>query len=224
MPLNFPASPATNDRYTFGSKTFIFNGSAWAPVGANPQDVYVKTSFTATSGQTSFTVAYTVGYVDVWLNGVKLVGGGEDYTATNGTSIILTTGATLNDDLEVIAWNPARLTDGTILDLNIAGSITEEVYAWTTTSGAITTELEPDNGTIQTVTLTGNVTSLTDNFSSGQAITLHITDGGYTIAWPTMTWVNNGGSAPDLSTPTLTIVSLWKVGSTLYGALVGDGS
>jgi hypothetical protein len=72
--------------------------------------------------------------------------------------------------------------------------------------------------------MTGNITSLTDNFSSGQAITLHITDSGFTITWPTMTWVNNGGSAPDLSTPTLTIVSLWKVGSTLYGALVGDGS
>lgn len=125
-------------------------------------------------------------------------------------------GLTVNGDIVV--------SGGTLTDLTLSGSITEEVYAWTTTTGAITTELEPDNGTIQTVTLTGNVTSLTDNFSSGQAITLHITDGGFTIAWPTMTWVNNGGSAPDLSTPTLTIVSLWKVGSTLYGALVGDGS
>jgi hypothetical protein len=106
----------------------------------------------------------------------------------------------------------------------VSGSITEQVYNWSSTTGSVTTELEPDNGTIQTLTLTGNITALTDNFSSGQALTLHITDGGYTITWPTMTWVNNGGSAPDLSTPTFTVVSIWKVGSTLYGALVGDGS
>ena len=29
MPLNFPASPATNDTYAFGDKTWIWNGSAW---------------------------------------------------------------------------------------------------------------------------------------------------------------------------------------------------
>jgi hypothetical protein len=223
MALNFPSNPSLNDRYTYASKTFIWKGSYWSPIGANPQDVYTKTNFTATSGQTTFTVAYTIGYIDVWLNGVKLTGG-TDFTASNGASVVLTTGATLNDEIQVIAWNPTRLTDGTIIDLSVAGSITEQVYSWSSTTGSVTTELEPDNGTIQTLTLTGNITSLTDNFSSGQALTLHITDGGYTITWPTMTWVNNGGSAPDLSTPTLTIVSLWKVGSTLYGALVGDGS
>lgn len=106
----------------------------------------------------------------------------------------------------------------------LTGTPIEDIYTWTSTTGAITDEMEPDNGSIQTLTLTGNITSLTDNFSSGQAITLMITDGGYTITWPTMTWVNNGGSAPDLSTPTFTVVSIWKVGSTLYGALVGDGS
>jgi len=116
-----------------------------------------------------------------------------------------------------IGTNPSSLT--------ITGTILEDVYSWATTSGANTTDLDPDNGSIHTVTLTGNITSLTDNLSSGEAITLMIDDGTvYSITWPTMTWVNNAGSAPTLATTGYTVVALWKVSTTLYGALVGDGS
>ena len=40
----------------------------------------------------------------------------------------------------------------------------------------------------------------------------------------TMTWVNNAGVAPTLATSGYTVITVWKVGSTLYGALVGDGT
>jgi hypothetical protein len=54
------------------------------------------TEFTATSGQTSFSVAsYTVGYIDVYRNGVML--GTADFTATTGTTVVLGTGATTGD-------------------------------------------------------------------------------------------------------------------------------
>lgn len=100
------------------------------------------------------------------------------------------------------------------------GTPVEDVYAISGTSVA----LEPDNGSVQTHTLTGN-TTYTDAFSAGQAITLMIDDGtAYTITWPTMTWVNNAGAAPTLATTGYTVVALWKVSTTLYGALVGDGS
>ena len=61
------------------------------------------TEFTATAGQTTFSVTYTVGFVEVYQNGtfLKL---GTDYTATNGTSVVLATGATLNDVIETIAY------------------------------------------------------------------------------------------------------------------------
>ena len=79
--------------------------------------------------------------------------------------------------------------------------------------------LEPDNGTIQTWTLTGASTP-TDGFAAGQSMTIMIDDGtAYTITWPSVTWV--GGSAPTLKTTGYTIVELWKVSTTLYGALVG---
>jgi hypothetical protein len=101
-----------------------------------------------------------------------------------------------------------------------AGTLTEDVFTLTGTSVA----LEPDNGSIQTHTLSG-ATTYTDGFSAGQAITLMVDDGtAYTITWPTVTWVNNGGAAPTLATSGYTVIALWKVGSTLYGALVGDGT
>jgi hypothetical protein len=56
-------------------------------------------------------------------------------------------------------------------------------------------------------------------------MTVMIDDGtANTITWPTMTWVNNAGSAPTLATTGYTVVALWKVSTTLYGALVGDGT
>ena len=126
---------------------------------------------------------------------------------------------------EVTSDGVFTLTNKTLVAPIITGTIVEDVYAWTATTGAVTTELEPANGSIQTVTLTGSITSLTDNIAAGEAITLMIDDGtAYAITWPTTTWVNNAGSAPTLATDAVTVIALWKVSTTLYGALVGDGS
>ena len=54
------------------------------------------TNFTATAAQTSFTVpSYTVGYIDVYRNGVRLVS--TDFTATTGTTVVLANPCTLGD-------------------------------------------------------------------------------------------------------------------------------
>jgi hypothetical protein len=61
------------------------------------------TEFTATAGQTSFSVpSYTVGFIDVYRNGVML--GSADYTATTGTTVVLASGATAGDLVEVISF------------------------------------------------------------------------------------------------------------------------
>jgi hypothetical protein len=45
-----------------------------------------------------------------------------------------------------------------------------------------------------------------------------------TITWTSLavSWKTNTGSAPTLNTTGLTAIALWKVGSTIYGARVGD--
>lgn len=66
--------------------------------------VRVVQSNVATAGQTTFTITrgYTPGLIDIYLNGIKLFN--TDYTATNGTTVVLAVGATLNDELEFIVW------------------------------------------------------------------------------------------------------------------------
>jgi hypothetical protein len=54
------------------------------------------TDFTATASQTTFSVpSYTAGYIDVYRNGARL--GAADYTATNGTTVVLANAATVGD-------------------------------------------------------------------------------------------------------------------------------
>ncbi len=133
-------------------------------------------------------------------------------TLTNKTI----SGATLSGTLSGNATLSGNLTLSG--DTSFSGAIDEAVYNLTGTA------LDPSNGTIQTKTLSAN-TTLTDSVSEGESMTLMIDDGtARTITWPTMTWVNNGGSAPTLATTGYTVIAIWKVSTALYGALVGDGS
>ena len=69
-----------------------------------PQATQTRDNFTATASQTTFaTSGYTPGYLDVYLNGVHL--DPSDYTATNGTDVVLATGATAGDVLSVVAFS-----------------------------------------------------------------------------------------------------------------------
>lgn len=62
-----------------------------------------QTEFTATAGQTTFTPpSYTVGFIDVYRNGVLL--GSADFTASNGTTVVLTNPATAGDLIETVSF------------------------------------------------------------------------------------------------------------------------
>jgi hypothetical protein len=62
-----------------------------------------QTEFTATAGQTTFSVpSYTVGYIDVYRNGALL--GSADFTATSGTTVVLANPASSGDLVETISF------------------------------------------------------------------------------------------------------------------------
>jgi len=64
------------------------------------------TEFTALAGQTSFTVpSYTVNYVNIYRNGVKL--GDADFTATTGTTVVLSDAADAGDLVSVESFRIA---------------------------------------------------------------------------------------------------------------------
>lgn len=70
---------------------------------------YSSTTFTATAGQTAFTIAHTQGFVQVFMNGL-LLDETADYTS-NGTAITLTSGAAAGDEIEVVKYNTFSVGD-----------------------------------------------------------------------------------------------------------------
>ena len=68
------------------------------------------TSFTATAAQTTFSVTYSAGNISVYQNGV-LLKDTTDYTATNGTSVVLASGAAAGDSVDVVAYATFTVTD-----------------------------------------------------------------------------------------------------------------
>jgi hypothetical protein len=92
------------------------------------------TEFTATAGQTTFTPpSYTVGFIQVFRNGVLL--GSADYTATNGTTIVLAgSGATSGDLITTVSFyvssvlNAIPATAGSVGTTYLAaGSVTQTI-------------------------------------------------------------------------------------------------
>ena len=70
-------------------------------------------TFTATAGQTTFNAVYGVGSVDVYQNGILLQP--ADYTATTGTTVVLSVGAAVNDEITIIAHNTFSVADAPTL-------------------------------------------------------------------------------------------------------------
>ena len=85
------------------------------------QTVRTVTEVTATSGQTTFNITggYIVGYVDVFLDGT-LLQNVVDYAATNGTTVVLTTGAVAGQVFTSISYQLLNLTtDANVTTLGI---------------------------------------------------------------------------------------------------------
>ncbi len=133
-----------------GDSSVIIARQTFEPTG-------VQTNFTFTSG-------YTVGYLDVYLNGSRLIVA-SDYTATDGSVVGLTTNAINGDVLECVAYkafNLGNVADATGNfsvggDLTVTGSITGDgsgltglpgqVDLWNKTAAGINTAVSVGIGT-----------------------------------------------------------------------------
>ena len=72
------------------------------------------TNVTATASQTTFNITggYVIGYVDVFLNCVLLTP--SDYTASNGLTVVLNTGASASDEFQAVSYQPISLSQHTM--------------------------------------------------------------------------------------------------------------
>ena len=89
------------------------------PIKLTPNVARKSVSITATAGQTTFTPTggYRIGDLAVYRNGVRLVAG-RDFTAVDGANVILQSGATLDDVLELVAYKAFNVGDVTNATLN----------------------------------------------------------------------------------------------------------
>jgi len=92
-----------------------------------PQGIQRKQSFTATAGQTTFnTNGYTDGnFITVYLNGVRLING-TDYTATNGSDVVLASAAAASDVLDFETFQTFSLVDQTFDNVTLKNPTHED--------------------------------------------------------------------------------------------------
>jgi hypothetical protein len=157
-------SSATNTlaKLSAGTNGQVLTLASGIPSWANSTSSGVSftvTDFVATYGQTTFTVTYTVGLVEVYRNGVKLAI--ADYTASNGTTIVLATFANAGDVIEVVAFGA----------VNTAAVITAEDFSGTGSQTVYTMSVTPANSESVFIAISGVVQDPSNYTVSGTTLT-----------------------------------------------------
>lgn len=155
--------------------------------------ILTNTAFTATSGQTSFSVNYTVGLIEVFRNGVCLVPG-TDYTASNGTTVVLASGATAGDSILVVGFSP----------INTYANITTDYFNGNGSTTVFTMSVAPADAASTLVTVSGVVQSPNTYTVSGTTLT-------FSAAPPSG---SSNITARYLGVPSLSTVSSFSGGTT----------
>ena len=107
-----PSSPSEGTLWfdTTNDLMKAYDGSSFVTTGSTVNGTSSRNVYTATGGQTAFSATYDVGFVDVYLNGAKLQVT-ADFTATDGTTVTLTSGATAGDIVDIVAYGTFELAD-----------------------------------------------------------------------------------------------------------------
>ena len=130
---------------------------------------YSSTTFTATAGQTAFTISHTQGFIQVFMNGL-LLDETVDWTS-NGSAVTLTSGAAAGDEIEVVAYNTFSVGDAlnqAAADTRYVNATGDTVTGQLTVDTATSANLNVDSGVYGGIqfkvngTNTGYVTSYTD--------------------------------------------------------------
>jgi len=126
---------------TTANELKVYKSSGWAAAGSSVNGTSERFTYTASGGQTTFTgndlnsnnLTYDSPFIDVYLNGVKLVNG-TDCTVTSGSSVVLASGATAGDTLDLVTYgtfnvaaiNAANITSGTLNNARLPSTISDK--------------------------------------------------------------------------------------------------
>ena len=131
---------------TTANELKVYKSSGWSAAGSTVNGTSARFTYTASANQTTFTgsdnngntLAYDAGFIDCYLNGVKLVNG-VDVTVTSGTSVVLATGAAANDTIDLVGFGTfnvaaiagSAINSGTINDARLPTTIADKVITAT---------------------------------------------------------------------------------------------
>jgi hypothetical protein len=214
----------------------VYDGANWIAASSAGGASLLNYNYTATTGQTTFsgaddnaaTLSYTQQNLIVTLNGIVLEDG-TDYTASNGTSIVLATGAAAGDELNIVAFKSFTTAD--MVPASTGGTFSGNV----TVDGALTVTGQANTGSVlpsadATSVLGGASNRYTNLYLSGGVYlggtgAANLLDD-YEEGSASMTWQGTGGTTSSAGT-----LYYRKIGSmvfcsftTLSGAISATGS
>ena len=122
----------------------VYNGTGWINSGSSVNGTSERVSYIVgtnsgsyTSGSTTvFPVIYDAGFVDVYLRGIKLVNG-SDFTATNGTTITLSSAAVAGDPIDIVAYGTFQLNNTALsglTDVNVSSPTNNQILQYNSTN------------------------------------------------------------------------------------------
>jgi hypothetical protein len=156
---------------TTAGKMFVYDGSSFVVTGSAVNGTSSRQVYVATAGQTTFAIAHDVGFVDVYINGLKLRTG-TDFTDNNVSNIVLASGANLGDIVDIVAFgafnvaNHYTQTQSDARYTRIANNLSE------LTGSASTARANIGAAPTANPTFTGTVTIPTDSLTyAGTSVT-----------------------------------------------------
>lgn len=228
IPTILGYTPVTNAR------TLTINGTSYDLSADRSWTITTDASarsilrYVATAGQTTFTISggYTPGLVDVYQNGAKL-DNETDFDATNGTTIVLTNAAAVNDVIEVYRYQTAFLANNAL----------RQIYEFVATAGQTTFLANYNTGMVDvfyngsklvsTEYTAGNGTSIILGFACNLNDTIEIHAYSYQVGAFTGQAQLNGTGFVKANGTTITYDNstyLPLSGGTLTGALNGTSA
>ena len=133
----------------------VGTGVEWIDILSILPQSRTTANFTATAGQTVFAFDYNVGYIDVYVNGVKLSTNRGEFNADNGSTVTLTESLFAGDHVEMISFNTQGVGVGSV---NSTADLTDVELSGTAQNDILTYDGSKFvNG--QTLNLSGSVTA-----------------------------------------------------------------
>ena len=200
----------TNITFTTAPESALsFSGISLGPAVpityANDGNIYIRNTYTGagTTGPFSFPETYSVGYLDVYRNGVRL-SSDTDFVGTSGTNFFLTDAAAVNDEIEAIGYKVSSLVqaNSNLDNLNVTGITTTGRLQVTTNANIV--------GIVTTSSFVGNLTG---------NVTGNLTGTASTASFATTSFGLSG--TPNLNVGVVTATSFTGSGSNLTGLPAG---